>query len=409
MRKLTFAALAAAAVLALSVPAVAETFTSSDGILSMDLPNDSWKEIEDPVKWIALSDGANLITIDHYANGEKLPEMTVADDHYVDVYQAVFSTQNEVFIITGSVVDAAKIQEIAQTMLSAKVLKYDTKTKVVPVAAEQPKPEEFTVTPLDKTMYVNADGLNVRSGYSTTTELIGALTKGQSVQVTGSVQRNGADLGWYQISLNGAKGYVSGEYLSDTKPAQTEDAKKTEGITFTGTAVTIYAMTGTALTIYKATDGNWYDSIGVKYTWLDANRLTNEGGDSFTVSNPISPGGSNIYPSGSAILVYWTNGNGEYLTPYSDGSYYSSSGVKYWDAGGGAYAGEDGTTLYATEPTLGGTGENESHGLVSQGSGRPVEVFAGGGAYYDSAGVEYHRQDDGTFIDQNGDVFDMQW
>ena len=116
MKKLTITALMALAVLTFSVPAAAETFTASNGVLSIDLPDDSWKEMEDPARWIVLSDGANLITIDHYSNGEKLPEMSVADDHYVNVYQAVFSTQNEVFIITGSVVDAEKIPAIANSM-----------------------------------------------------------------------------------------------------------------------------------------------------------------------------------------------------------------------------------------------------------------------------------------------------
>ena len=409
MKRTAFAAFAAAAVLALCVPAAAETFTASNGILSIDLPDDSWKEMTDPARWIVLSDGANMITIDHLANGEDLPAMSVADDHYVNVYQAVYSTQNEVFIITGSVVDAAKIPEIANAIISTKVLVFDTKTKVRKDAAAQPKAEDFSVNPLNKTMYVTSDGLNVRRGCSTTEMLIGALVYGQSVQVTGTVLQNGAEIGWYQISYNGGTGYVSSAYLSDSAPAVKEDKKTAQGISFTGTATTIYAMTGTALTIYKATDGNWYDATGAKYTWLTDSKLTNDGGDSFATYNPTGSGMGSIAPVGSAIMAYWTNGNGEYLTPYSDGSYYSSNGVKYWPTGGGAYAGDDGTTLYSTVPELGGSNENESHGLVSQGSGRPVQVFAGGGGYYDESGMEYHRQDDGTFVDSNGDVFNMEW
>ena len=99
-KKSVFASFAAAAVLCLCVPAAAETFTSEDGVLSIELPNENWREITDVNKWIALSDGGNSITVEHYSNGEKLPDITVADNHYVNVYQAVFSTQNEVFIIT---------------------------------------------------------------------------------------------------------------------------------------------------------------------------------------------------------------------------------------------------------------------------------------------------------------------
>ncbi|MBO7709842.1 MAG: SH3 domain-containing protein [Lachnospiraceae bacterium] len=408
MKKTAFAAFAAAAVLALAVPAAAETFTASNGILSIDLPDDSWKEMTDPARWIVLSDGANMITIDHLANGEELPVMSVADDHYVNVYQAVYSTQNEVFIITGSVVDAAKIPEIANAIISTKVLVFDTKTKVRKDAA-QPRVEDFSMTPLNKTMYVISDGLNVRRGCSTTEMIVGSLVYGQSVQVTGSVLQNGAEIGWYQVSFGGGTGYVSSAYLSDSAPAAKEEKKTVQGLSFTGTATTVYAMSGTAVTIYKATDGNWYDGNGTKFTWLSQTQLTNEGGDSFATYNPAGSGSDSVVPTGGAFMVYWTNGNGEYLTPYSDGSYYSSSGVKYWATGGGAYAGDDGTTLYDSMPNLGGTGENESHGLVSQGSGRPVQVFAGGGAFYDESGTEYHRLDDGTFVDSNGDYFNMEW
>ena len=40
------------------------TFTSQDGVLSINLPNENWKQVEDPTKWIALSDGDNIITIE---------------------------------------------------------------------------------------------------------------------------------------------------------------------------------------------------------------------------------------------------------------------------------------------------------------------------------------------------------
>ena len=146
MKKTVIAALALALAASMSVPAVAETqetqetlettaaaettdtsstFTTSDGVLSVVLPNDTWKEVEDPSKWVVLSDGDDIVTIEHYSNGEKLPEMAVADDHYVRVYQAVASTQNEVFVITGGVVDSDKIGEVANIIMSAKVLKYD--------------------------------------------------------------------------------------------------------------------------------------------------------------------------------------------------------------------------------------------------------------------------------------------
>jgi len=409
-RRALLAGLVAAAVFSLAMPAAAETFTSADGVLSIELPNENWKEMTDASKWIVLSDGSNMITIDHLANGEKLPDMSIADDHYVNVYQAVFSTQNEVFIITGSVVDAAKIPEIANAIISTKVLRYDTKMKVTPASQEQVSVSDFSVVPTDVTKYVTSDGLNVRMGCSTEDQIVGAFAYGAAVRVTGVIQKNGADFGWYQVDYNGGTGYVSSSYLSDTAPApKKETEKSSSGLTFTGVATTVYAMDGTAVSIYKATDGNWYSTSGVRFTWLDGNRLTNEGGDSFTTNQPASSASSGISPVGS-ITVYWLNGNAETLTKYSDGNYYSSGWVMYTDAGGGAYAGADGTTLYASQPQLGTAGSSLTHGLESQGSKRPVEISSSDGSvYYDGSGVAYYPQGDGTYVDSNGDVFDVVW
>ena len=264
IRKSVMAILAAIVVLCFAMPAAAETFTSEDGILSIELPNENWKQIEDVTKWLTFSDGASQITIDHYSNGEKLPDISVADTHYVNVFQAAFSTQNEVFIVTGSVVDAAKIPEITQAIMSLKVLKYDTKRAVgnEPAAGS----DEITVIPLDKTMYVTADSLNVRKGCSTDTQLIGGYGKGSAVKVTGAVQRNGQDIGWYQVNYEGGTGYVSGEFLSDTAPAGSNSGS--DSSIYTGNVITVYDETGAAYTLYQAKDGLWYDNGGTAYSRL---------------------------------------------------------------------------------------------------------------------------------------------
>ena len=408
-RKALFTAIISAAVLAFAVPAAAETFTSSDGVLSIELPNENWKEMTDPQKWIVLSDGANTITIDHYSNGERLPEIKVADEHYVNVFEVSFSTQNEVFIITGSVVDAAKISEVQQAIISTQILKLDTKTKIS--AEQKTSPSDITVVAADKTMYVISDGLNVRSGCSTGDQIIGAYSYGATVKVTGIVQKDGKDFGWYQINYNGAAGFVSSAYLSDKAPS---DKKTNSDDSFTGTATTIYNAAGQAITIYKSNNGNWYDGYGMMYTWVDSYTLKNENGDILTTTRPSSGSNSNS-SSGQAqavnsFTVYWQNGNADTLTQYSDGTFRSSGGVQYFDAGGGAYAGSDGTTLYINEPEIGTAGSSLQHGLSSQGSGRPVQISSDDGKYYyDASGQVYYPQDDGTWIDGNGDVFNEEW
>ena len=357
MKKLTITALMALAVLTFSVPAAAETFTASNGVLSIDLPDDSWKEMEDPARWIVLSDGANLITIDHYSNGEKLPEMSVADDHYVNVYQAVFSTQNEVFIITGSVVDAEKIPAIANSIISAKVLKYDTKTKTKGNETAI-KAEDFSLNPVDKTMYVNTDGLNVRSGCSTNDAIIGSLDNGASVRVKGFVQKDGKDFGWVQIDFNGGSGYVSSVYLTDTAPAKNEKKNTPENLSFTGTAATVYAMTGTALSIYKATDGNWYDKNGIKFTWLTDTKLTNDDGDSFTTSLTFG----STYFTGNSTTVYSLSGTPVTIRENTDGYWYTDSGVKMTWLDGSRLESDGGEAFVTDQPDTNDYSDQEGEG-----------------------------------------------
>ena len=194
LKKTMIAALAAAAALCLAVPAMAEeaekknTFTTADGVLAIDLPNENWAQLEDPSKWVALSDGSNLITIDHYSNGEELPGIVVADSHYVNTLTAAFTTQNEVFLATGFVIDPAVMNDINASMLSIKILKYDTKLAVTKEASK----DEYTIVPRDTTMYVKVnDTLSVRNGFSVDSALIGSLANGTAVHVTGSVQKNG--------------------------------------------------------------------------------------------------------------------------------------------------------------------------------------------------------------------------
>ena len=281
IRKTVTAILAAIAALCFVMPASAETFTSQDGVISIELPNENWKQIEDMTKWVTLSDGANEITLEHYSNGEKLPDISVADNNYVNVFQAAFSTQNEVFIVTGSVVDAAKVSEITQAIMSLKVLKYDTKHAIV-----EPAPvntNEFTVVPMDKTMYVTADYLYVRAACSTDSQKLGGFGKGSQVKVTGAVQRNGADLGWYQVKYEGGTGYVSGEFLSDTAPASTNNnsgssassgsssssgSGSSSGPAYTGNVVSVFDEEGNAYTLYQTTDGLWLDNSGTAYSRL---------------------------------------------------------------------------------------------------------------------------------------------
>lgn len=412
-RKTGFAILAAS-VLCLAAPVYAETFTTADGVLSIELPDENWKEIQDPMKWVALSDGANLITIEHYSNGETLPAMTVADDHYVNVYQAVASTQNEVFIITGSVVDAAKITDVCNAIVSTKVLQYDTKLAVK--KENNVSAGEFSIVAMSQTMYTLA-GVNVRAGCSTNDQILGAIEAGGSVKVTGKVQRNGEDYGWYQVSYNSGTGYVSASFLTDKAPETTSSSDTKQ---FTGEAKTIYEIDGHAVTVYKTADGYWYDGEGHRYSRTTDYEFTADNGAVLSVNKPQANNGNT--PLADGFTAFWQNGNATHLTPYSDGYYYSSDWVRYWDNGDGSYSGADGTTLYDYDPWSGtpsdayesdassSQSEGTAHKLLSQSTGYAVIVTENSdGSVTDESGNYYYYADNGTMYDDAGTTYDMLW
>ena len=268
--------------------------------------------------------------------------MTVADEHYVNTYQAVFTTQNEVFIITGYVVDPEKTPEISNMIISAKVLKYDTKTAIKKEAASSAS--EFSISPVDKTMYVTTDGLNVRTGCSTDEKILGAFEYGASVHVTGIVQKNGKDYGWYQVSYGGGTGYVSANFLSDSAPGnkQGKDStsdKASSDAAYTGNVKTVYDEFGASYALYEGMDGLWYDKDGTAYTRLtDDEFQVYEGNkhvftyDITQITNDYVPGDedtSGVGADSQSVTAY--DENGEAVTLYSarDGLWYDEDGTAY--------------------------------------------------------------------------------
>ena len=77
---------------------------------------------------------------------------------------------------------------------------------------EKVEVKEFEVTPMEKTLYVKASSLNVRSGPGTSYSKIGALSWGSQISVTGKTSN------WYRINYNGKVGYVREDYTVATKP-----------------------------------------------------------------------------------------------------------------------------------------------------------------------------------------------
>ena len=193
----------------------APVFQTADGVLSIQAPNATWVEIQEPDLWFAMTDGDDYILIDHLSNGEVLSATTLADDEFAAVYDACVSTPNEVFHIIGCAVDKESLKDIMQAIATIKILQFDTKQAIQKVAAPV---TEFTVDEYNDVLYCTSKHLNVRSSWTVKSPRLGYLKKGEAVQVTGIVRRNGRDFGWYRINYNGGDAFVSAKYLKSTQP-----------------------------------------------------------------------------------------------------------------------------------------------------------------------------------------------
>lgn len=217
--KSLFLAAAAGAVM-LTAAVNAETFTSNDGVISIDTMADGWVQTNDPNYGFVITNGNDTIAIDHLSNGEILPPVQVASNDNEAVYQAFVSTKNEVFVVTALASEQADLEDLMKITSTIKVLEPDTKTAIQNQTA--PQAEEFGTRAINKVFYCTGSDVNVRSSFSTDSAKIGSLILGQEVSVIGAVTRNGADFGWYQIQYNGGTGYVSAAFLAQTKPAATQ-------------------------------------------------------------------------------------------------------------------------------------------------------------------------------------------
>ena len=89
-------------------------------------------------------------------------------------------------------------------------------TSTIEETSNVPTESTYTISESDMTMYT-VKGCNIRQGASTEYDVIGTLSKGEAVKITGKVN----EVNWYEISLSeDKKGYVSGSLLVSEKPTE---------------------------------------------------------------------------------------------------------------------------------------------------------------------------------------------
>lgn len=111
----------------------------------------------------------------------------------------------------------------------------DTETPEEETLEEEAPVEVQLFTDVEETVYATGT-VNIRSSWSSESEKLGSLSRGQSVTRTGtSIQGTEAE-GWSRVSLSdGTTAYISNKYLSTTKP-EASKPQQSKPSTSTGTS-----------------------------------------------------------------------------------------------------------------------------------------------------------------------------
>ena len=323
-------------------PAQPQTLTTDDGVLELTLPNSSWKQLNDDSNWVSLSSGTDHITIDHLSNGEQLPDVTIAKDPIVQVYEVFYSTQNEVFILTGTVETANCMDEVRAIIESFKVLQYDTKQAV----PDQPDQPEYGLREIGENMYCTSeDGVHVRSGCSTDDDIIGGVQYGDEVYVNGMVTKDGQDYGWLQIQLDNGVGYVWGEFFDENPP----DPQPTP--TPTDESMFLFMPEGGNIDIFQFTDGVWRSYDGsMTYNVAQDGVWGDENGTVY-YDSPFNPH-MDPYATGDELTCYSHDHSEVTLYVFSDDTWRDEMNELYVDNGDGTITGPHGFIFYENEEDI---------------------------------------------------------
>ena len=119
-------------------------------------------------------------------------------------------------------------------------------------------PSKPSFTNVNETVYAKSE-VNVRSSYSTDSNILGTLKKGDSVTRTGTSSE------WSKVTYNGQTAYISSSFLTTTKPEKEEEKKsnnkKLKSLTVSPS--TLNPSFNAETTEYTMTVGSDVDSIKV--------------------------------------------------------------------------------------------------------------------------------------------------
>lgn len=196
--------------------------TSENGLVSVELPNDTWKEIKDDAHNVVFSDGDCTITFDIYKADAKLPERVLASKDHKVAFENTVSNEEYVSIVSAIGMEEDDLETLADIVASFQI----DEAKITDEILEHKVKDDKTIKDENYTAYVTApEGLNVREDASTDSSRVAFMNFRDQFTVVGTVLKDGADTGWKKVNYNGAVGFANSAFMSTTRPDPLPDPK----------------------------------------------------------------------------------------------------------------------------------------------------------------------------------------
>lgn len=335
-----------AGTLSMAVAAEGKEISTADGLIDITLPADDWYVIATEEDAEMFSDGDCAIKVNFFKNGDTLPVIESADANHEMIYTAAASTQDYVMHVVGYAHKQEDFSAICKAINSIHVnslkLTDDKLKKEVSVAS-------YGIVDANYTAYVCASELNVRST-SEDGAIITTLANGEEVTVTGLVVRDGAEIGWARIkTADGTEGYTSTQFLTTARSNASGETKDETSATQdrasrTGFSFTVYSGDDYYF-LYQYTDGTVRDDWGNVYVKDSQSTWMNTSDGSYcTIYEATENGWADQFVVTNT--VYSIDGRQKDISMIGDNLYEDRDGVQYHGYGQGTYIDDNGEMYY---------------------------------------------------------------
>lgn len=316
---------------AVQAPPSTET-VSNNGIVSLVLPDQSWVELPSASSAAFFSSGDCSIAVDIYEIGADLPTLLTTDDHHAMIYQTSTATKSYVILATGYVDEQYDFAGIRDSINSMSIAMEQITDNAVHKKAPEP---EFTVEDASYAAWVTSSALNVREEPGTDGAVIGEISYGTKVEVTGTVMKDGEEFGWVRIDYDGGDGFVSEKFLTDEEipddPVVVDER-------------TVYTDDGEKTKLYEYSDGTWQNADGVVFQYaVEIDVWIGDDGSSLYDYDPTEH--HHDFPTvtvhddeGEYVTIYqiesgeWVDDNGRFFDYDEEGNcWISEDGYYFWE------------------------------------------------------------------------------